>query len=487
MTMMNEEAMDLVLIPAPIMGHLISDVEMAKRLLQTRHQLSITVLLMKLPLDSHLNSHVESLLANNHCSRLKFISLPEEGLPAPASKNGFTSFTFFVESHKPNVRDCVNEMKNNGVRFGGFVMDWTCMVMMDVADEFGLPTYVYYTSGAAMLGLQLHLQSLRDDHGVDVTEFKDSDPHLNLSTYSKPFPAKLLPLFALDKTGGSGYFLDIAKRMRKAKGILVNTFLELEPHALESLSKNASVPPVYPIGPIVNLKGNSIQESSEKEILKWLDGHPDSSVVFLCFGSCGSFPEPQVKEIAYALEQSGHRFLWSLRRPPSHGSIFPTDYNDPEEALPERFLEKTKSIGKVIGWAPQAAVLAHPAVGGFVSHCGWNSTLESIWFGVPIATWPIYTEQQANAFQLVEEIGIGVEVKMDYRYYFMGEFEILPEKVNAKEIETAITVLMDHPTINPPRMKAKELKGKSREALEEDGSSFNYFKCFFEHVMNNII
>ncbi|XP_031096484.1 anthocyanidin 3-O-glucosyltransferase 2-like [Ipomoea triloba] len=485
MTMMNEEAMDLVLIPAPFMGHLISDVEMAKRLLQTQHQLSITVLLMKLPLDPNLNSCVESLLAHNDCSRLKFISLPEHLPAAAAASNGFTSFNFFVESHKPNVRDCVNEMKSDVRRLGGFVVDGVCMAMMDVADEFGLPTYVYHTSGAAMLGLQLHLQSLRDDHGVDVTEFKDSDPHLNISTYSNPFPTKLLPLVALDKTGGSAYFLDIAKRMRKAKGILVNTFLELEQHALESLSKDVSVPPVYPVGPIVNVKGNKIQESSEKEILKWLDDQPDSSVVFLCFGSCGSFPESQVKEIAYALEQSGHRFLWSLRRPPSDGSIFLTDYNN-LLILPEGFLERTKSIGKVIGWAPQTAVLAHPAVGGFVSHCGWNSTLESIWFGVPIATWPIYTEQQANAFQLVEEIGIGVEVKMDYRYYFMGEFETLPKKVHAKEIEIAITVLMDHPTINPLRMKAKELKGKGRRALEEDGSSFNSFKCFFEHVMNNV-
>nr|GMC97909.1 anthocyanidin 3-O-glucosyltransferase 2-like [Ipomoea batatas] len=106
-------------------------------------------------------------------------------------------------------------------------------------------------------------------------------------------------------------------------------------------------------------------------------------VVFLCFGSVATFPESQLKEIAYALESSGQRFLWTLRKPPGPGSIIATEYSNLEEVLPEGFLERAKNIGKIIGWAPQTAVLAHPAVGGFVSHCGWNSALESIWFGVP--------------------------------------------------------------------------------------------------------
>nr|BAM63145.1 coumarin glucosyltransferase 1 [Ipomoea nil] len=481
-----EEAIELVFIPAPGMGHLVSAVEAAKLFLRTRPRLSITVFIMKLPFDSKVSSYTESLLAvadDDESSRLKFIPLavdPPEHLKDHPDKTLF--FRSFVESHKPKVRDCVNEMK--GSRIAGFVVDMFCDVMMDVADELGLPTYVFYTSGAAMLGLHLHLQSLRDDHGVDVTEFKDSDPDLSVSTYSKPFPVKLVPAVALLKTGGSTMFLDIAKRLRQAKGTLVNTFFELEPHALESLSRDKNVPPVYPVGPILNIKSDS--NGAAGEILTWLDDQPDSSVVFLCFGSGGSFPESQVKEIAHALERSGHRFLWSLRQPPSGGSVYPADYNNPEEVLPEGFLKRTKSIGKVIGWAPQATVLAHRAVGGFLSHCGWNSTLESVWFGVPMATWPIYAEQQANAFQLVTDIGMGVDVKMDYKRDMMVGYTGVSEYVTAKEIETGITSLMDHPATNPVWIKANELKEISKNTLQEGGSSFNFLESFFEYVVKNL-
>nr|GME07921.1 anthocyanidin 3-O-glucosyltransferase 2-like [Ipomoea batatas] len=389
------------------------------------------------------------------------------------------------------ARDCVNELiiqKSPRHRLAGFVVDVFFTNVMDVADEFGVPTYVLYVAGAATLGLHLHFQSLKDHHHA---EFKDSDHDLNIPTYFKPFPVKLLPsfvFFVLDTTEG---FMDYARRIREAKGVLVNTFFDLEPHALQSLSEDKTIPPIYPVGPVLNLKGLPKYRESEKQILKWLDDQPASSVVYLCFGSAGAgvFQKPQVKEIAYALECSGQRFLWVLRKPPSPGSLVPTGYSNPEEVLPEGFLERTKSIGKVIGWAPQSLVLAHPAVGGFVSHCGWNSVLESIWFGVPMATWPMTVDQQGNAFQLVKEIGTAVDIKMDYRTDSRGlktNIPIVPEIVSAKDIEIGITSLMQNSTTNYVRTKAKEIKEKSRKALDEGGSSFNFVESFFENVMNNL-
>nr|GLL47002.1 anthocyanidin 3-O-glucosyltransferase 2-like [Ipomoea trifida] len=366
--------------------------------------------------------------------RLKLIPLPEEADALKGHTDMASIFLVFLDSQKTKVRECVNEMLASvGVRrrlLAGFVVDMIlCSTMMDVADEFGVPTY-----------------------------FKDSDPHLNISTYSKPFPVNLLPYFLLDNTNG---IWDCAERISQAKGIIVNTFFDLEEYALESLSNDKSVPPVYPVGPILNLNSyyNKNRESERQILVKWLDDQPASSVVFLCFGSGGTFPEPQVKEIAYALESSGQRFLWALRKPPCPGSLVPTEYTNPEEVLPEGFLERTQNIGKVIGWAPQTEVLAHPSVGGFVSHCGWNSILESIWFGIPIATWPMCVDQHANAFQLVREIGMAVEVTMDYKIDSKDpktNFLIFPEIVNAKEIEFGITSLMDHSTSNSIRTKAKK-------------------------------
>nr|GME07913.1 anthocyanidin 3-O-glucosyltransferase 2-like [Ipomoea batatas] len=377
---MQNDAVELVFVPFPGMGHIRPAIDMAKLLIHTQQNLSVTFLAITFPNDSKVTSYLESFLSNND-SRMKVKLLPNDE-SALKNMNTMASafFRSFIDSHKPLVRDCVQEIvgSSGSVRLAGFVVDAYSSAMADVADEFGVPTYVLNASGAAMLGLQLHLQSLRDERGVDVTELKDSDPDLIVSAYLNPFP------------------------------------------------------------------------ESEKEILEWLGHHPDSSVVFLCFGSAGFFPESQVKEIAYALERSGH------------------------------------SIGKVIGWAPQAAVLAHPAVGGFVSHCGWNSILESVWFGVPMATWPIYSEQQANAFQVVREMGIGVEIKMDYIIDIVDTTKI-PEIVSADVIETGIRklMIMDRHS-NPARKKAEELKEQSKAALAEGGSSYSYLGRFFEQVMTNL-
>ena len=252
--------------------------------------------------------------------------------------------------------------------------------------------------------------------------------------------------------------------------------MELEHFSINSYF-NAKTPLVYPARPIMNL--HETQEPQNGfDVMKWLDDQPLSSVVFLCFGSMGSFEKDQVKEIAYALEHSGCRFLWSLRKPPPSGGIAsPSDYTNLEEILPQGFINRTQGIGKVIGWAPQVAILAHSAIGGFVSHCGWNSTLESLWFGVPIATWPIYAEQQINAFEMVKELRLAVEVKMDYS----KSKQII---VTAKEIEKGIREVMDPD--NEIRKNMKEIKEKSRKALMDGGSSHSSLDRLIVDLMGNI-
>ncbi|KAI3772056.1 hypothetical protein L6452_03230 [Arctium lappa] len=361
--------------------------------------------------------------------------------------------------------------------------------MTDVANQFGAPTYLYFTSSAATLGLMYYLQAKRDKEDHDVTELKDSKSELSIPSYVNFVPAKVLPSVVLDKDGGSKMFLDLAIGFRKVKGIIVNTFQELESHGIESLlTSYGDVPPVFPVGPLLNLKNTTDDDDGKSgEIMTWLNEQPERSIVFLCFGSMGSFGEEQVKEMAIAIERSGQRFLWSLRRPPPPPTkekveFYPKEYENPEEVLLKGFLERTSSIGKVIGWAPQTAVLSHPSVGGFVSHCGWNSTLESIWYGVPIAAWPVYAEQQLNAFQLVVELGMSAEIKIDYHTNMRpGGREMF---VTAEEIESGIRRLMSDD--GEIRKKVKVMKEKSRMAVSEGGSSYTTIRHFIRnHLMIN--
>lgn len=473
------ERAELVFIPFPGIGHLVSTIETAKILVEQNQNLSITLVIFKFPLETKIESYIKSL-SESPISRMKLVEIVQEQDSNSLPSKGESKSTFlfdWIDSHKSKVRNVVPRIS----KLSGIMVDMFCTCMIDVANEFGVPSYIFYPSGAAMLGLTLHLQTLRDDFKHDITDYKDKDVKLDIPTYINPVPTKVFPGVLFDKEGGCEGFLDQAKRYRETKGIIINTFVELETHAIQALSKDSTIPPIYTAGQILNVQ---IKQKSEPHdnLIQWLDLQPDSSVVFLCFGSFGSFSNEQVKEIANAIERSRQRFLWSLRRPPGEGKIeSPGEYDNFEHVLPEGFLNRTSEIGKVMGWAPQVTVLSHPAVGGFVSHYGWNSTLESIWYGVPMATWPLYAEQQVNAFKMVKELEMAVEVKMDYRKDFPYAEGVSSEILGADLIQQSIKSLMDPQ--NEIRKKVMEMKEKSRMALKEGGSSYSSLQCFVRNLL----
>ncbi|KAJ0937928.1 putative flavonol 3-O-glucosyltransferase [Helianthus annuus] len=437
----------LVFIPAPGLGHIMSTIEIAKLFVNRDQRFSITVLVIKPPSsssDSTITTYIESL-AKNNTDRISFVELPQQEIAPPSdSKGPLASFNEFIKSHCKYVKN----------------------IVADMISQTG--------SG----------QTFNDERNQDVVELGHSDTEITVPTFVKPMPTEVFPtVFQTRET--VDIVLSAVRRMREVKAIIVNSFLEVETHAIESLSADNTIPPVYPVGPILNLEGGTGGGGKplDDDTIKWLDNQPPSSVIFLCFGSMGNFDEVQVKEIARALEQSGVRFVWSLRKPPpdktSHVTI---EYEDFRVVLPEGFLERTVGIGKVIGWAPQVAVLGHRAVGGFMSHCGWNSLLESLWFGVPVATWPMYAEQQINAFEMVVELGLSVEIKLDYKrdsFIPMAESVVVP----AEEIESGIRRLMEDDLV---RAKVKKMSEKSRSTVLEGGSSYAYFGSLIQDMITNI-
>ncbi|TKY68845.1 UDP-glycosyltransferase 72B1 [Spatholobus suberectus] len=188
------------------------------------------------------------------------------------------------------------------------------------------------------------------------------------------------------------------------------------------------------------------------------------SVLYVSFGSGGTLSQEQITELACGLELSNHKFLWVVRTPSSLANdayLSAQNDVDPLQFLPCGFLERTKEQGMVIpSWAPQVQVLSHSSVGGFLTHCGWNSTLESVLKGVPLITWPLFAEQRMNAVVLSEGLKVGLRPRVSENGL-----------VERAEIVEVIKCLMEGEEGGKMRERMKELKEAATNALKEDGSS----------------
>ncbi|XP_003533826.1 UDP-glycosyltransferase 43 [Glycine max] len=453
---------EVVFIATPALGNLVPIVEFADLLTKHNPQLSATVLTVTTPQRPLISTYVQSRASS--ATNLKLLHLPTVDPPTPDQYQSFIAFvSLHIQNHKHQVKNALLNLKKNesnsfdSVRLVALFVDMFSTTLIDVAAELAVPCYLFFASPASFLGFTLHLDR------VDPVE---SESELAVPSFENPLPRSVLPNLVLDANDAFSWVAYHARRYRETKGIFVNTVQELEPHALQSLYNDSELPRVYPIGPVLDLVGSNQWDPNPaqyKRIMEWLDQQPVSSVVFVCFGSMGSLKANQVEEIATGLEMANVRFLWALREPPKAQLEDPRDYTNPKDVLPDGFLERTAEMGLVCGWVPQAVVLAHKAVGGFVSHCGWNSILESLWHGVPIATWPVYAEQQMNAFQMVRELGLAVEIRVDYR--------VGGDLVRAEEVLNGVRSLMKG--ADEIQKKVKEMSDICRSALMENRSSYN--------------
>ncbi|TXG57731.1 hypothetical protein EZV62_015560 [Acer yangbiense] len=192
--------------------------------------------------------------------------------------NPKTVITSIIESQKPHVKEAVTQSLTSlpdSPKLAGFVLDMFCTSMIDVANDFGVPSYIYFVSGAAFPGFMFHAQFHHDELKKPITDLKDSDTELVVPTLAKPMHAKFLPSAILN-TDWVMYLYELTRRFGTVKGIMVNTFTELESYAVNALS---DIPPLYPVGPMLNLDGDNYDTSKKAEIMEWLDDQPESSVV----------------------------------------------------------------------------------------------------------------------------------------------------------------------------------------------------------------
>lgn len=333
----------------------------------------------------------------------------------------------------------------------------------DIATELNIPSYLYFTSTTMLLSFSLYNLPLLDQEYQ--CQFRDL-PDLVKIPGCVPVHGKDLLQQVQDRNNDDyKCFLHHSKRYRLAEGIIENSFPELEPGAIELLQKDEpGRPPVYTVGPVVN---EDSAQTGASECLEWLDAQPRDSVIFVCFGSGGTLSRAQTIELALGLERSEQRFLWVVRSPNDEvadASFFSNEsQTDPLDFLPKGFVERTKERGLlVLDWAPQAKVLSHASIGGFLSHCGWNSVLESVANGVPLVAWPLYAEQRMNAVLVTEDVKVALRPKV-------GENGL----VELVEIARVVRTLMQGEEGKKLRCKMKDLKEAAATTLKENGSSTN--------------
>ncbi|XVE76088.1 hypothetical protein DITRI_Ditri12bG0144900 [Diplodiscus trichospermus] len=275
-----------------------------------------------------------------------------------------------------------------------------------------------------------------------------------------------------------------------ALGVLLNSFEELETEYVKAY-REATGFKVWCIGPVSLCNKESLDKAErgrissvgDNQCVKWLDSQAPGSVIYVCFGTLNRIPSLQLIEIATALEASNRPFIWVLREG--------YKIEEMEKWLEEEeYEEKIKGRGLLIrGWAPQVLILSHQTIGGFLTHCGWNSTLEGICAGVPMITWPLFAEQFYNEKLIVQvlDIGIGVgtqQVVMQFGGKEDGEPAAL---VKAEDIKKAINKLMDRGEEGEERRKrAKGLAAKAEKAVEQGGSSYLNITLFIEDVVQHV-
>nr|UXY92006.1 UDP-glycosyltransferase UGT8 [Glycyrrhiza glabra] len=280
--------------------------------------------------------------------------------------------------------------------------------------------------------------------------------------------------------GGSSFMDPLLTKAFKSHSLLINSFAELDgEECIEHYERISGGHKAWHLGPAFLVNNRTTQDRGDKsvlsvhECLSWLNSKRDNSVLYICFGSMCHFPDKQLYEIASAIGASGHEFIWVV--PEKRGKD-----EEKEKWLPKGFEERKKGL-IITGWTPQVAILGHPAVGAFLTHCGWNSTVEAVSMGVPMITWPVHGDQFYNEKLITQVRGIGVEVGATE--WCLTGFTEREKLVSRDSIEKAVRRLMDGgDEAERIRRRAREFGDKAKRAVQEGGSSHNNLTALIDDL-----
>ncbi|KAI9078452.1 hypothetical protein K1719_039548 [Acacia pycnantha] len=455
----------IAVIPSPGFSHLVPIIEFSKRLVHLHPDFHVHCIIPSLgsPSSSSI-SYLQTLPSNINPVFLP--PVPHNNMGQENNNHPGLQIQRTVTLSLPHIREELESLTSsrNNNKLAALIVDVFAMEVLDIASELNILPYVYFPLSAMTLSVYFYMPKLDE---IVSCEFRDLQDPIEIPG-CVPVHGRDLTESVQDRTSEVyKQFLGRSRRLGLADGVLVNSFTELEAQTIKALQEAAKEkkkkPRIYPVGPILHSGSGSDENGSG--CLNWLNNQQPRSVLYVSFGSGGTLSQEQLNELAFGLELSRERFLWVVRPPsnnPSAAYLDNSNEQNPLDFLPEGFLERTKEKGFVIpSWAPQIQILSHSSTGGFLSHCGWNSVLESVQKGVPLMAWPLFAEQRTNAVLLTDGLKAALRPKGDENGI-----------VGREEIAKLVKSLMKGEEGKEIRKRMSVLRDASGNALkEEDGSS----------------
>ncbi|KAG4948284.1 hypothetical protein JHK84_041733 [Glycine max] len=459
-----------VLTPYPVQGHVNPLLKLAKLL----HLRGFYITFV------HTEYNYKRLLKSRGPNALdglpdfRFVSIPD-GLPPLDDANVTQHVPSLCDSIRKNFLkpycNLVRSLNHSATEHGGTIPPVTCLVSdgcmpftIQAAQQLGLPNLIFWPASACSFLSIINFPTLVEK---GLTPLKDEsylrNGYLNSKVDwipgMKNFRLKDIPDFIRTTDLNDvmlQFFIEVANKVQRNSTILFNTFDELEGDVMNALS--SMFPSLYPIGPFPLLLNQSPQShlaslgsnlwKEDPECLEWLESKESGSVVYVNFGSITVMSAEQLLEFAWGLANSKKPFLWIIR--PDlviGGSVI----------LSSEFVNETRDRSLIASWCPQEQVLNHPSICGFLTHCGWNSTTESVCAGVPMLCWPFFADQPTNCRYICNEWEIGIQIDTN---------------VKREEVEKLVSELMVGEKGKKMREKTMGLKKKAEEATRPSGCSY---------------
>ncbi|XP_028808167.1 UDP-glycosyltransferase 86A2 [Neltuma alba] len=337
-----------------------------------------------------------------------------------------------------------------------------------IAKKFGLLYVSFWTEPALVFSLYYHMNLLRKNGHFACQDARD-DSIDYIPGVEAIHPKDMMSYLQEKDTSTVCHqiIFNAFKEVRGADFVLCNTVQELEPHTISALQAHVpffAVGPIFPLGFTKSTVPTSLW--SESDCTQWLDSKPRASVLYISFGSTVHVAKRDLLEIANGLLLTHVNFLWVLR--PDVVS------SEDQHPLPIGFEEAIHGRGMIIPWCSQIEVLTHSAIGGFLTHCGWNSILESIWSEVPLLCFPLLTDQFTNRKLVVDDWKIGIN---------LGNACGLVKK---EEVSQNVNRLMDEKMGAEFKSAVRDMKKTLRHALMTNGSSKKNMECFVRDLKTKV-